>query len=164
MSLAGGRIETRNVSRWFETGNELKFDEMDTHGVVIAWDEEFSEETAVVDFILPSPVSGDILAASISAYDTSTLPKDWEADDDADEGEEDEEANDDDPKPLDWTITLTDGNGRQASILLSTDSGLYPLINAIPRRAGFLDSTEPTEVLYRRFEWPLSLFSFVNLI
>ena len=40
--------------------------------------------------------------------------------------------------------------------------GLYPLINAIPRRAGFLDSTEPTEVLYRRFEWPMSLFEFAN--
>lgn len=160
MSIPGGRIETRNLSRWFETGNALKFDEMDTHGMVLAWDDRFSDETAAVEFVLPSPMRGDTLVASISAFDTSTLPDDWEEDE---ETPDDEAAPDEDePEPLDWTVTLTDAGGQTASLLLSSDSGLYPLINAIPRRAGFLDSTEPTEVLYRRFEWPMSLFEFAN--
>jgi hypothetical protein len=161
--VMGGRIETQNVSRWFETGNKLKFDEMDTHGMVVAWDEKFSEVTAQVEFALAAPIRGDTLVASLSAYDTGTLPDDWEEDEDAsDEEPVPADDGDDEPKPLDWTITLTDVNGRRASLLLSADSGLYPLINAVPRRAGFLDSTEPTEVLYRRFEWPLSLFEFAN--
>ena len=46
-------------------------------------------------------------------------------------------------------------DGATASFPLSSDSGLYPLINAVPRRAGFLDSTEPAEILFRRFEFTL---------
>ena len=57
---------------------------------------------------------------------------------------------------------LTDSKGQTAALPLSTDSGLYPLINAIPWRAGFLDSTDPSEVLFRRFELPLAEFVFVN--
>ena len=56
---------------------------------------------------------------------------------------------------LDWTIEMELSNGTVQSVPLSTDSVLYPLINAVPRRAPFLDDTEPTEVIYRRFELPL---------
>jgi hypothetical protein len=41
---------------------------------------------------------------------------------------------------------------------LSHDSELYPLINAVPRRARFLESEAPTEILFRRFELPLAAF------
>jgi len=163
MSIMGGRIETHNLSRWYETGNELKFDKLDTHGLVVAWDEEFSEETARVDFMPAAPMRGDTLVASLSAYDTSTLPDDWEAEDETEEEQATQDEEDDEaPQPLDWTIMLTDQDGQRSSLLLSADSALYPLIKAVPRRASFLDSTEPTEVLYRRFEWPLSLFEFAN--
>lgn len=163
MSVRDGRIETEHVSKWFETGNELKYDEMDTHGLVVAWDNRFSEEAATVRFMPPAPIRADSLVMSLSAYDTGTLPEDWEAEDqdpvEEDDGKDDDEK---DPEPLDWTIALTDGNGQTATLPLSTDSGLYPLINAVPRRAGFLDSTDPTEVLYRRFELPLAEFVFAN--
>lgn len=162
MSIQNGRIETENVSKWFETGNELKFDEMDTHGLVLAWDEKFSEETAAVRFMLPEPIRADSLVMSLSAFSTGTLPDDWEEEGGDEEEEEPPEDASDDEEPLDWTIALTDSGGQTAALPLSTDSGLYPLINAIPRRAGFLDSTDPTEVLYRRFEIPLSEFVFAN--
>jgi hypothetical protein len=35
-------------------------------------------------------------------------------------------------------------------------------VNAIPRRAGFLDSSEPTEALFRRFEFPIEAFVAAN--
>ena len=77
---AGGRIETSNLTRWFETGNELKYDELETHGLVAAWDDRASDGTARIDFLLEAPLMGNTLIASISAYDVSTLPSDFDAD------------------------------------------------------------------------------------
>ncbi|HSN71060.1 MAG TPA: hypothetical protein VLT59_06100, partial [Steroidobacteraceae bacterium] len=37
MSIPGGRISAQHASRWYETGNELKWDELDTHSLVVAW-------------------------------------------------------------------------------------------------------------------------------
>jgi len=108
---------------------------------------------------LDSPFSGDTLIASISVIDIGTMPDDWEPDE-----EKDAPANENDEKeePLDWTIELVDTYGNRAALPLSHDSGLYPLVNAIPRRAGFLDSTEPTEILFRRFELSLADFAATN--
>ena len=154
-TFASGRIETTNLSKWYETGNELKYDELDTHAMVVAWDDRFSEETARVDFLLDDPRTGGKLIAAISAVDVGTLPDDFEAED----GENDEPGGGDESdkdEPLDWTIEVGYTNGMTESFPLSSDSGLYPLINAVPRRASFLDSTEPTEVLFRRFEFRLA--------
>jgi dienelactone hydrolase len=158
-TMPGGRIDAANVSKWYETGNELKYDELDSHSLVVAWDKEFSDETAWLAFTLDSPFSGDTLIASISVIDIGTMPDDWEPDE-----EKDAPANENDEKeePLDWTIELVDTYGNRAALPLSHDSGLYPLVNAIPRRAGFLDSTEPTEILFRRFELSLADFAATN--
>jgi hypothetical protein len=151
-TMVNGRIETQNVSRWYETGNELKYDELDTHSLVVAWDDRYSDETASVSFSFNSPVAGDVLVASISAIEIDTLPPGWDDEQDAMEG------GDRDDAPLDWTIELTDAAGNTGNLPLSHDSALYPLVNAVPRRAGFLESEDTTEVLFRRFEWPLEAF------
>jgi len=72
----------------------------------------------------------------------------------------DENANEDEAEnlPLDWTIELVDNLGNRANALLSSDSVLYPLIRGTPYRAEFLDDTKPAEVLFRRFELPVSNF------
>jgi hypothetical protein len=160
MSVTGGAISARHVSKWYEVGNELKYDELDTHSLVVAWDDEFSEQTASIEFALAEPAAGAALIVSLSAVDTGTLPDDWESgenDDDAGAAADDEDEADE--EPLDWTIELTDANGVSASLPLSSDSTLYPLINAIPRRAKFLEYDEPTEILFRRFEFPLAAFN-----
>ena len=100
-TFAGGRIETANLSKWYETGNELKYDELDTHSLVVAWDEAFSDETARVDFLLDRAAAGGSLIASISAIDIDTLPDDFENEVAAGRDEDDKDAGDD---PLDWTI------------------------------------------------------------
>lgn len=149
-----GRIETSNLSRWYETGNELKYDELDTHSLVAAWDRSFSDDTARVDFFFESPVAGNTLIASLSAIDIGTMPVDWEEDESADEADEPDQQ--DEEKSLDWTIEFEDVSGTTASLPLSHDSVLYPLVNAVPRRAGFLDNEDKTEILFRRFEFPIS--------
>lgn len=152
-TMLNGRITTENVSRWYEVGNELKYDELDTHSLVLAWDDRFSEDVASVDFRFETPVGGDVLIASMSAMDISTLPPDRK---DADEVPDDEEAGGDDEGPIDWTIELADTDGNELRLQLNHDAPLYPLVNAVPRRAGFLESEETTEVLFRRYEWPLA--------
>ena len=45
---------------------------------------------------------------------------------------------------------------------LSHDEALYPLVQAVPRRASFLDSNETEEVLFRRFTLPVADFVVAN--
>lgn len=160
---SAGSIEEQNLSRWYEVANELKFDELDTHSVVLAWDKEVNADIAEVDFTLGTPVSGDILVMSASAAGVSTKPSGWIKPD----GVEDEvivdeaidnETDVSESELLDWTIVLEDSQGNQASALLSRDSALFPLIKGIPYRAKFLNSTDPEEVLFRRFELPIDEF------
>lgn len=160
LAAAGGRITTQNLSKWYEVANELKYDELPTHSVVVAWDAEFSAATAEITFSPASPPSGETLTASVSAIDIATLPADWqESGDAAAAGKETGDDEEKEPAPLDWTVRLTDANGNFASLPASHDSLLYPLVRAVPRRAKFLDDTEATEVLFRRFEWPLADFT-----
>jgi pimeloyl-ACP methyl ester carboxylesterase len=166
-TITDGHIATQYLSKWFEVGNELKYDELDTHSAVYAWDEKFSDETARVDFLFPAERlntdSGMRLVASISASGSGTMPDDWEEEESAtEETEETDNDEEQEDEPLDWTIVLTDAAGVSASLPLSHDSVLYPQIKAVPTRAGFLDSTEPTEVLFRRFEFPLDDFAEAN--
>jgi len=166
MTVEGGRITAQHVSKWFEVGNELKYDKLDTNSAVFAWDEKFSDETAQVDFALPAeqPIAGTgmVIVASIAASETGTMPDDWEDDEESNNDETDVDDEDEEDEPLDWTIVLTDSAGIRASLPLSHDSMLYPEVKAIPRRAGFLDSAEPTEVLFRRFEFPVDDFVAAN--
>ena len=162
-SLTGGRIEATNLSKWYETGNSLKWDELDTHSLVVAWDEEFTAEVARVNFMLPDDSSATnsrtVISASISTADIGTMPDDWEEDDDsAEDTEPADEEEDDDASALDWSIELRDRNGVSASLPLSHDEELYPQVQARPRRASFLESEETNEVLFRRFEFRLADF------
>ncbi len=162
ISLSGGHMETEHLSKWYETRNALKWDDLDTHAAVFAWDEEFTQELARIDFILPPDWFGSgsrsIISASISAADIGTLPEDWENDEQA-AGDEEKES---DAAPLDWSIELSDRNGVGVSLPLSHDEALYPQVQAIPRRASFLDGTDTAEVLFRRFELPIADFVAVN--
>ena len=162
-SLPGGRIETAHLSKWYEMRNSLKWDELDTHSVVLAWDEEFTKEVARFDFVFPEDWTGangrTIISASISAADIGTLPEDWEKDGDVTEDEEKQS----DAAPLDWSIELTDRDGISVTLPLSHDDALYPQVQAIPRRASFLDGTDTAEVLFRRFEIPVADFAAQNV-
>ncbi|MCH8072100.1 MAG: hypothetical protein IIA09_09145 [Proteobacteria bacterium] len=166
MTLAGGHIETEHLSKWHETRVTLKYDDLDTHAGVYAWDQEFDDATAIVRFILPVDWSGadagSVISASISAAGVGTLPDDWEEDEGADGDADADSGDEEDAEPLDWTIELVDRNGQRASLPLSHDEALYPLVQAVPRRAAFLDSSDPEEILFRRFALPIDDFVAAN--
>ncbi len=169
----GGSVSTTNLTRWYERGNAIKNDEFDTYSVVVAWDDqvEFDNNASPsISFDLSQPVTADSLILSLSTIDTPTKPTGWDEDlenedlnnrtssgnaSPSKESEEDSDA----IKTLNWTVELTDASGNRAQLALDYDSVLYPLIKAIPRRASFLDSTEPAEILFRRFELPLDAFA-----
>jgi hypothetical protein len=162
-TMPGGRITATGLSKWYEVGNSLKDDRLDSHSLIVAWDYDFSDETAWVAFSRQVPFTGDSLTASISAIDIATMPDDWQGNEEPDIGAT-EDSNDAESagKTLDWSIELRDAKGNSSTLPLSHDSFLFPLIKALPARAGFLDDTEPTEVLFRRFELPMADFVAAN--
>ena len=136
LTANGGSIEGENLSRWYETGNELKYDKLDTHSAVFAWDERYSAQTARISFGLPVPVAPESLLFSLSAVGVASLPPGF----DAQFGR----------RGRHWK-TQSIGQSKCAMSTVTARAlpcrwtpPLYPLINAIPRRAKFLDQTEPT--------------------
>jgi dienelactone hydrolase len=160
-----GNISTENMTRWYEVANSLKYDELDTHSIVLAWDNGVTgnEAQPSATFALPNTFTGvgqQSLILSLSAIDVSTKPSGWEGSDNSEQSESAAaEAGEDTSELLDWTVELTDAAGNVATVPLSVDSQLYPLLKAIPGRAEFLDDTQPTEILFRRFELPLASFT-----
>jgi len=167
-SLAGGAITTANVTKWYEARVKLKWDTLDTHAAVFAWDSRAQPEAARVDFKLPPETrisaSGGTLVFSLSQAGIETLPHDWEDEVDDHEDGKAATAGNDEKKPvvLDWSIVLQDGKGATAELPLSHDHALYPLVHAVPRRASFLDDNDPTEVLFRTYALPLDAFAAAN--
>jgi len=168
MTIAGGRIDTRHLSKWFEKKNSLKsarrVSQHMTHAAVFAWDSEFTDQTASVSFVLPADwsLAEESAAISFSMSDAGigTLPANWQKPGDADEVTADKSTEED--GPLDWTVQLIDKQGVTASLPISHDQALYPRVNALPRRATFLERAEAADTLYRRFEMPLADFLSVN--
>ena len=168
MSLAGGAITGANLTKWHETRIKLKWDTLDTHAAVFAWDSRAHKQTARVDFKLPPgfqfPGSASTLVMSLSQADVETLPDDWEDEGDDREARSKAQADDGEQKDvlLDWTIVLRDANGTEAELPLSHDHALYPLVHAVPRRASFLDDNDPTEVLFSSYAFSLEDFAATN--
>ena len=148
LSLEGGRIVTQDLTRWHESRVKLKWDALETQAAVFAWDSRVHDGPARVDFELPpeSPLAaaGGSLILSLSEAGIDTLPDDWKGD-----GESgNDSAGETEDTPLDWTIVLRDADGAEARLPLSHDHALYPQVQAVPRRASFLDDTEPAEALF----------------
>ena len=162
LSPGGGRIVTRNLTKWHETRVKLKWDALETQAAVFAWDSRVHQEPARVDFELPpqSPLaaSGGSLILSLSEAGIGTLPDDWQ--DDGESGNDG--ASETQDKPLDWTIVLRDADGAEAMLPLSHDHALYPQVQAVPRRAAFLDDNEPAEALFRRYDFAIADFAATN--
>ncbi len=176
-TLAGGRIEGEHLTRWREQWISLKWKALDTHVAVVAWDREAEKEAASFSLRLPEGAAQtgpeSLLVFSLSAVDEETLPEGWEETEDSDDGEqaeddaevsaEAEDEEDDEPEPLDWSIVVTDDAGASASLPLSHDRPLYPLIQAPTRRASILEIQATSEVVFHRYQLGLGDFRQANL-
>ncbi len=160
-SVPGGRISAQNLSRWYEVRNTLKYDVLDTHSAVFAWDDAYSSDTGRVDFSIAQQYSvagpGDVLVAAISTADIDTLPDGFEP-----VGDAPQDAGDEESAPIDFTIEVRDADGDVARLPLSHDDVLYPQVRTRSRHAWFLDPEPPSEALFRGFELPLADFIVQN--
>ena len=144
---------------------QLKWSGLDTHALLVGWDEEFNEKSAGIGFSIPeqlADLSGfDALVFSVSDAGESTLPEDWEKPEVEDPQDDLEEENpeEDKPRPVDWTIVVKDSAGIESRIPLSRYGVLYPQIREDTRRASIFYSVERSEPQFRYYAIPVSDFA-----
>jgi hypothetical protein len=159
-SSPGVTLDAESLSIWRETFAELKSSTLDSHLAVLAWDERVHAQPAFYRINLgesaPKTTAQTSLVFSVSNAAISSLPKSFHLKGDH------TTAQDDERQALDWSIVLTDTAGEQARLPLSHDQLLYPQIKSDTRRFGVLDSTPSSELVMRRYRFPLKDFVTVN--
>jgi hypothetical protein len=159
-SSPGITIDAQNLSVWRENFVALKSSTLDTHVVLLGWDERVHPGTASYRIDLsdsePAIAAESSLVFAVSNTSISSVPQSFHPKDtqpaSGDEGRQ----------ALDWSIVLTDAAGSEARLPLSHDQLLYPQIKSYTRRFGALSSTPSSEILMRRYRFPLKDFLTVN--
>jgi hypothetical protein len=159
-SRPGITLDGQNLSVWREDFVELKNSTLDTHVVLLGWDERVHEGTGRYRINLsesePAITAESALVFGASNAAISSLPKSFHlhgaGEADAEEGRQ----------PLDWSIVLTDAEGVEARLPLSHEQLLYPQIRNDTRRLGAISSIPSSEVVMRRYRFLLKDFVAVN--
>jgi hypothetical protein len=159
-SSPGIALDGQNLSIWREDFAKLKSSTLDTHVALLGWDERVHAQPGSFRINLgdfAATITTDLsLVFSASNAAISSLPKSFHP-----KGinlTEEEEGR----QPLDWSIVLTDAVGTQARLPLSHDQLLYPQIKSNTRRFGVLSSIPSSELVMRRYSFPLKDFVAAN--
>jgi hypothetical protein len=155
-SMQGVTIDGTNLTAWRESYVSIKYTPLDSHVALLAWDDRVHKTGANyrIDILLPPQTTTDTaLVFSASQAEISTLPETF--------GVKGARRNPD-KSPLDWTIVLTDQNGDTARLPLSHDQVLYPQVKGETRRIGLIDMAPRSEIVMRRFRFPLADFQKSN--
>ena len=156
----GITLDGQSLSIWREKFVELKSSTLDTHVVLLGWDERVHAQPGSFRINLgdsePTITTESSLVFGASNAAISSLPKSFKPKGvSRAEGEEGRQA-------LDWSIVLADADGAEARLPLSHDQLLYPQIKSDTRRFGALSSIPSSEVVMRRYRFPLKDFVAVN--
>jgi len=154
----GATITGRNLTVWKEVFAKLKSTRMDTDLAILAWDDRAQRARASYSLDLgatppPAGVDSDLVFSAADAG-MSSLPKGAKP-----PGKQPRPGP---AKPLDWTVVVTDANGHAARLPLSHDQVLYPQIKGQTRRLAALVTDPPSEIVLRRYRFPLRDFAAVN--
>jgi len=159
-SSNGIAIDGQNLSVWREDFVELKSSTLDTHVALLGWDERVHAQPGSFRINLGESAAtiatDSSLVFSASNAGISSLPKSFHSKGVSVAGEEEGR------QPLDWSIVLTDAEGAESRLTLSHDQLLYPQIKSDTRRFGAISSISSSEVVMRRFCFPLRDFVAVN--
>jgi hypothetical protein len=147
----GSTIDGRNLTVWKEALGQRKAGSLCKVIALLAWDEAARHATASyrIDLGPAPPVAtpDDNLVFSVSDAGSAGPP-----------GRSPKEMD----QPLDWSVVVSDASGRSASLPLSHDQLLYPQIKGETRRIGAMNSTSPSEIVFRRYRLPLADFRRQN--
>lgn len=163
-AASGTVITAKNLTKWREKWIRLKWQPLDTHAVILSWDKSIEPGPASYELAWEAQsldlTAGSLLVFAASDANEGTKPLRWTP-----PTQEEGSA----PAPeaettvgLDWTVVLVDTYGNEASLPLSHDSLLYPQIRASKRKFESLASIAKSEVVWRRFEFPVSEFLKTN--
>jgi hypothetical protein len=145
-TAAGVKISGENLSIWRESFVDLKSSPLGAYAAVLGWDDRVSKRAASYRIELGDAAS----RAGANGANTSLV---FSASD-AGIGTARE--------PLDWTMVLTDTKGAEARLALSRDALLYPQIKGQTLRIDALNSTAPSEIVLRRYQYSLKDFAAAN--
>ena len=156
-TLDGTIISAKNLSQWKERWIKMIYDDNDTQVLKLAWNKKAHKEFASYELNFGaaglSLNENNILTFAASHAGNDTLPKDFDKRD---------EDKDDKSLGLDWSIILTDVNGKEASVQLSQDHLLFKQIKTQTRRLSFLFYLPDSEAIMRHFSYPLAKFKEVT--
>ena len=178
-------ISSKNLTRWSESWVQLKWRELDTHAVLIAWDEEVYQDTASYSFTINNETKSltdqTQLVFSLAPATGGTKPKGWQTPEEENNQSEQlaninntqsdsSTANNDEsdtsklggkdkkPTTLDFTIKLTDSNGHSATLALSYNQALYPRVKSKTRLTEFMTEDNLSEIVFRRYQFSIHDF------
>ena len=159
-SAPGVKITGENLSVWRENFVDLKSSPLGAYAAVLGWDERFSKRPASYRIELGDAASradqNTALVFSASDAGIDTLPEGFHLEESGSQTTTTARG------PVDWTMVLTDANGGEARLALSQDSLLYPQIIGRTLRIAALNSTAPSEIVLRRYQYPLKDFIAAN--
>ncbi|MFI4975731.1 MAG: alpha/beta hydrolase family protein [Caulobacterales bacterium] len=165
-STPGVRITGRDLSLWRESFVSLKSSPLDTYAAVLGWDDRVHTRPASYRIDLPTDAApkaaiktdaNTALVFSASDAGVSSLPDGYHP-----QGGRAGGGQSADRRPLDWTIVLTDASGGEARLPLSHDQMLYPQVRDYTLRSAALNGAPPSEIVMRRFRFPLRDFAAIN--
>jgi dienelactone hydrolase len=152
-TFSGASIQGQHLSIWQETWAALKWGDLDSHVVKLAWDERVATQPASYKITLPQNglfFEGSKLVFSVSSANSCSLPQNWPDDEGCDNNNID--------AVLDWTIKVTDDKGNQASLPLAFVQPLNPQIKAKSRLTLMINHTPPAEPVLARYQFAMADF------
>ncbi len=140
-SIPGVQISGTGLARWYETQLPLKWNDLATESAAIGWHR--TDDAKPPELRIDLDATPDLdrqLSFSLAMSDKSPLEEDadWKM-----------------PDSIDFHVVLTDRNGREASIALSSLQLLYKPIEVTTRKLAFLDTVDPSEPIFQRYAIPL---------
>jgi dienelactone hydrolase len=164
-TIAGGRIESANLSDWKERELSIKWGSLDTRAVKLGWNRD--EYAGVPSYTIRLPESGLDLAGDESLFfalaDTAETPTMPEGRKDAAKKVKDEAKKAKKPeKPIDLTVELTDAAGAIVRMPLSSFGALQRQVEAQVPKFAFLGHNARSELVFTNFELPLAAFAKAN--
>jgi len=155
-SAPGVTIDVANLTAWRESYVSIKYTPLDSHVALLAWDSRVHKTGASYRIELRDPPKtgpDTALVFSASQAEIVTLPEAV--------GVKGARKNPD-KHAVNWSIVLTDASGQSARLPLSHDQVLYPQVKGETRRLGIIDTAPQSEIVMRRFRFPLADFQKVN--
>ena len=154
-SMDGVTIAGDGLSVWREDYASLKDSKLDTYVALLGWDDRVHKNARYAFSFATAPtltLAAD-LVFSASQAEIDTVPKTAKV-----KGPR----NNDDKAALNWDIVLTDADGHEARLPLSRDQVLYPQLKSETRHGALFDRIPRSEIVMRRFRFPLRDFLAAN--